>query len=129
VASAFGSDVPRSRLRLYRLSLSTTFYQFNQGENMATAMIDRASAPRPTREIEGIIERARKLREMTQMHSNNLQDLRRRLLGESDPQTPPAGNQSVKEVVSELVDLRQVIDATENNLVDIGRYIESLERV
>lgn len=99
---------------------------------MASAMIDRAasSAPRPVREIEGIIERARKLREITQMHANNLHDLRRRLLGESDPQVPqPAGTTAIKEVVSEIVDLKNTLDSAENNLMDIGRYIEALERI
>jgi hypothetical protein len=91
--------------------------------------IDRVDEPRPKRELENIIEQASRLREQTNDLALKLQDMRHRLLGESDPQAIKPGGTAMKESASELSNLKQVLTAAECDLTDIGRYIESLQRI
>lgn len=86
------------------------------------------SEPREPRQIERIIEHSNKMREQASFISSKLSDIRRRLLGESDPQSP--GEAKLKEVTgSELQDLGLILSKITDHLNDIGRYTESLERI
>jgi hypothetical protein len=84
------------------------------------------NADRPRRELEGIIQDARELDAAAHVLASKLHDIRSRLMGEADPQTP---GPNVKEAVTcELSDLRLTLSGLRAKLSDIGRYTESLER-
>jgi hypothetical protein len=85
--------------------------------------------PVPPREVEGILNHTRQLVEHAAISSSKLYEIRRRLTGLSDPQTPPTNN-NIKEVITgELAELRVALDTLHNTLGEISRYTEALERV
>jgi len=86
-----------------------------------------AQAPRETREIESIIEVARSLVARSESVASRLHDMRRRLIGLDEKETDQPS--TLKEVVSEIMDLRQTLDQVTSNLFRSENYIGDLERV
>ncbi len=83
---------------------------------------------RTTRELEGIIERARGLKADAENIRSRLYDMRSRLLGVDDEKATSDSN--VKEVVSsELHDLRQTLDELDSVMQYSKTYLADLEGV
>lgn len=91
------------------------------------AEVGLATAKTP-REIEGIIERARRLKEDALNIKGRLYDMRVRLLGINDP--PATEDSNLKEAVgSELHDLRSNLDELDSVMRDSKTYLADLEGV
>ncbi len=85
-------------------------------------------AERTTREIEGIIGRARELKDDALNIKSRLYDMRARLLGINDP--PATEDSNLKEAVgSEMHDLRTNLDELDAIMKDSKTYLADLEGV
>lgn len=90
---------------------------------------EAAQPSRETREVEALLESARRLNDIAAKAYARTNDMKVRLLGLSDPQSVGNNKEVAKIVPCELTDLRQNLGSLEMWLDKLHENITALERV
>ena len=83
---------------------------------------------RPQRDIEGLIQHAKRIRSQLNEAAERLRDMRRRLIG-MDEGTGPEGPKVKEAVSSEVHDLRDTLNGIDETTDRILNHITNLESV